>query len=84
MDSFVSPAQPHLKTVTVVSAESMEFNARIFAVSDYGCKGGVNGTGHEPQAPQSSNILGAGFPTNCSAAVSIPLHSNYRSLHYCC
>ena len=70
LDSFVSPAQPHLKTVTVVAAESVEFSVRVFAVSDYGCEGGVNGTGHEPQGPQSSSILGAGFPNNCTAAVS--------------
>jgi hypothetical protein len=54
LDSFVSPEQPHVGTLTVVSAASVQFNPKIFAVSSYGCSGGVNGTG---------------VPINCSTAV---------------
>jgi hypothetical protein len=62
MDSFVSPAQPHVTTLTVVAAASVEFNPKIFAVSSFGCSGGVNGTGDEAH-------YAAGFPINCSVAV---------------
>lgn len=63
LNSFVSPAQPHVETLTVVAAASVEFNPKIFAVSSFGCSGGVNGTGHDDD-PRAS-----GFPVNCSAAV---------------
>eukprot|EP01045_Picozoa_sp_COSAG04_P006955 COSAG04_NODE_352_length_16097_cov_3.125328_12_plen_290_part_00 len=33
LDSFVSPATPHLKTLTVVSAASVEFDSKLFTVS---------------------------------------------------
>ena len=54
LDSFVSPAQPHVDSITVVAAADVAFKATRFTVADYGCGGGVNTTG---------------YPINCSRAV---------------
>ena len=64
LDTFVSPAQPHVQTITVVSAASVAFDATVFAVESYGCTGGVNGTG------EVGNESTSGFPVNCTQGVN--------------
>ena len=54
LDSFVSPQDPHVRSLTVVSSASVAFAEKVFAVADYGCAGGVNRTA---------------AAVNCSAAV---------------
>ena len=45
LDAFVSPAQPHVSSIDIVRSQSLDFDPTVFAVSDYGCAGGVNSSG---------------------------------------